>query len=35
MKKVLLILGVLLSLGMFWACSSDDDETTGAGGSRS
>lgn len=26
MKKLLLILGVLLSLGMFCACSSDDDK---------
>lgn len=25
MKKVLFILGMLLSLGMFWACSSDDE----------
>lgn len=26
MKKILFILGVLLSLGMFWACSSDDSD---------
>jgi len=25
MKKVFFILGVMLSLGLFWACSSDDD----------
>ena len=35
MKKVFFILGVLLSLGLFCACSNDgDDETTEIGGSR-
>ena len=27
MKKVFFILGVLFSLGVFWACSSDDETT--------
>jgi hypothetical protein len=32
MKKVFFILGVLLSLGMFWACSSDDEVIDENGG---